>query len=58
MTFLNVVKNEFTFSSISNEELKIDLRNKNSCCDNEIEVLILLKIVELNYTKDHYKTTN
>lgn len=58
MTFLNVVKNTFIFSSISNEKLKINLRNKDSCRDNEIETLILLKIVESNYTKNHYKIAN
>ena len=54
MIFLNIDKNAFTFPSILDEALKIDSRDKDSCRNNEVEALILLKVVELNCTKDHY----
>jgi len=58
MTLLNIDKNAFTFLSISSEALKIDLRNKGSCRNNEVKALILLKAIELNCTKNHYNATS
>jgi len=54
MTFLNIDKNAFTFPSILGEALEIDLRDEDSCRNNEVEALILLEIVEFNCTKDYY----
>jgi len=58
MTFLNIDKNAFTFLSILGEALKIDSRDKDSCRDNEVEALILLKVVEFDCTKNYYNATS
>jgi len=55
---LNIDKNTSIFLSISDRVLKIDLYNKNSCRNNKVETLILLKIVEFDCTKDYYNAAN
>jgi len=58
ITLLNIDKNTFIFSSISDRTLKIDSRNKDSCRNNKVEILILLKIAEFDYTKNYYNAAN
>ncbi len=58
MTPLNIDKNASTSPSILGEALEIDSRGEGSCRDNEVEALILLEVVELDCTKNHYNAAS